>query len=252
MVRYLLVLVVLVIKTAWAQAPAYTAASVVNASDYSSGPFAPNSVLSIFGSNLSWDTMGAGVASTAPTVLDGVGVYVNNIPAPLLYVSPAQINFVIPSVVVASKPAVRVVRQGISGPPITIALVNSAPALFGIGGGFAIATHLDGSLLSGTSPAHAGEFVVVYATGLGCTLPNPEYDEIPSAAAVMEWIGDLKVSLGGVPLDAGNIWYAGVTPGFLGLYQLNIQLPANVAANPAIQVAVGPQTNAGNLKLAVQ
>jgi uncharacterized protein (TIGR03437 family) len=185
-------------------------------------------------------------------LLDGVAVFVNNIPAPLLYVSPAQINFVIPSVVTAATPTVRVVRQGISGPPIAIALVNSAPALFGTGSGFAIATHLDGSLLSGASPAHAGEFVVVYATGLGCTLPNPEYDEIPSVAAVMEWIGDLKVSLDGVVLDSGSIWYAGVTPGFLGLYQLNLQLPPNVGANPAIQVAVGPRTNAGNLKLAVQ
>lgn len=247
-----MVLVVLVAKATWAQAPAYTAADIVNASDYSYGPFAPNSIVTLFGTNLAWDDGSAASIPNAPIQLGGIAVYVGNMAAPLLYVSEAQINFVIPGVLIAGDVTVRVVKQGLSGPPVTIQLVNSAPALFDIGTGFAIATHADGSLLSATSPAQPGEIVVVYATGLGDTLPTPQYDEIPYTAAVMEWLGDLKVSLGGAVLSADRIKYAGVTPTYLGLYQLNIELPPDVGANPTIQVAVGPQTNAGSLKLFVQ
>lgn len=252
MARNLPVLVVLVVKAALAQAPAYTAADIVNASDYSPAPFAPNSIVSLFGSNLAWDDGSVLSTPTAPTTILGVTVFVNSMPAPLLYVSSPQINFVIPSLLRAGDVTVRVVKQGISGPIVTIKLTNGAPALFDIGSGFAIATHADGSLLSATSPGQPGEIVVVYATGLGYTWPTPQYDEIPLAAAVMQSLSDLRVSLDGVVLDSGRIKYAGVTPGYLGLYQLNLELPPDVGANPAIQVAVGPQTNAGKLKLAVQ
>ena len=80
MPRRWLVLAVLVFKIAWAQAPAYTADSIVNASDYSPGPFAPNSVLSIFGSNLSWYTAAFSASqsfTSVPVALSGVEVYVD-------------------------------------------------------------------------------------------------------------------------------------------------------------------------------
>ena len=187
-----------------------------------------------------------------PLAVDGVAVFVNDAPAPVLYVSGPQINFLIPATQIPGDVTVRVVRQGTSGPAVTVTLADSAPALFDIGTGFAIATHLDGSLLIQTSPGQPGEIVVVYATGLGYTQPNPQDNEIPAAAAVIQLLSDLKVSLGGIALSPDRIKYAGITPGCIGLYQLNIELPPDVAANPSITVAVGPQTNAGNLKLAVQ
>src|ERR1035438_4865503 len=99
MLRYL-VLVVLAAMDAWPQAPAYNAASIVNASNYTSGPFAPNSVLSVFGSNLSWSTAWPAfnpIASyTFPTQLGGVEVFIDNSPVALLYVSGSQINFIVP------------------------------------------------------------------------------------------------------------------------------------------------------------
>src|ERR1700683_1066768 len=100
MSRSLVVIAVLIVRICWAQAPVYSAASIVNASDYSFGPFAPNSVLSIFGSNLSWYTQAmvvSGTAAVVPTELAGVAVYVDNEPSPMLYVSGPQINFLIPS-----------------------------------------------------------------------------------------------------------------------------------------------------------
>jgi len=255
MFRSWLVLGVLVVRTAWAQAPAYTAAGIVNASDYSAGPFAPNSVLSIFGSNLSWyiDTPTASDSSvTVPSQLGGVAVYVDNWPAPLLYVSGPQINFLIPSNEIAGNSTVRVVREGVAGPEVTIALADAAPALFDAGTGYAIATHADGSLLTDASPGQPGEIVVVYATGLGATEPNPDPGEIPQTAASIVWQNSLTVSLNGTALPSYLIKYAGLTPGCVGLYQLNIQLPQDVGANPTIQVSVGKQSSSGAPELAVQ
>jgi uncharacterized protein (TIGR03437 family) len=255
MYRTWLVLAVLVVRAVWAQAPAYTADSIVNASDYSSGPFAPNSVLSIFGSNLSWYT-GAFSASqsvtSVPVALSGVEVYVDNWPAPLLYVSPSQINFLIPSGESPGSVTVRVVREGASGPFVSLNLVDGAPALFETGSGLAIATHADGALLTDASPGQPGEVVVVYATGLGATDPDPEAGEIPETAAPLQWLSSLSISLNGAALPSALILYAGATPGCVGLYQLNIQLPQDVPADPVIQVSMGMQSNSGSLKIAVQ
>ena len=250
-----LVLAVLVLKTVWAQAPAYTADSIVNASDYSPGPFAPNSVLSIFGSNLSWYTGEFSASQStpaAPVALSGVEVYVDNWPAPLLYVSASQINFLIPSGETPGSVTVHVVREGTSGPFVSLTLVDGAPALFGGGSGFAIATHADGTLLTDASPGQPGEIVVVYATGLGPTDPDPEAGEIPQTAAPLHWLGSLSISLNGAALPSDAIEYAGATPGCVGLYQLNLQLPQGVAADPVIQVSMGTQSSSGSLKIAVQ
>jgi uncharacterized protein (TIGR03437 family) len=253
MSRYL-VLAVLALRVAQAQAPAYTADSIVNASDYSSGPFAPNSVLSLFGSNLSWYT-GAGTAPGAGGVvsgnLAGTAVYVDNYPAALLYASGSQINFVIPDNEIAGAVSVQVVRQGVLGPLVTVTLVNAAPALFALGTGFAVATHADGTLLTDASPAQPGEVVVIYATGLGITEPNGAPGEVPGGAALMQWFSSLTVSLNGVTVPSNLIEYAGVTPGWLGLYQINLQLPLNVAQDPTIQVTVGTQSSSATLQIAV-
>lgn len=256
MSRVCFVLVVLLLKTAGAQSPAYTAADIVNASDYTPGPFAPNSVLSVFGSNLSWYTAALTAAdivgNTVPIQLGDVEVYVDNWPAPLLYVSAAQINFIVPGNEISGTVTVRVTREGVSGPEVTIPLVDAAPALFDDGAGFAIATHGDGSLLTDASPAQPGEIVVIYATGLGPTEPNPDPGEIPQTAAPLQFLPTLCVSLNGAALPASLIEYAGATPMSVGLYQINLAIPANAPRDPILQITIGSQSDADGLKLAIQ
>ena len=187
-----------------------------------------------------------------PVELNYVRVYVQDSPVPLLFVSDGQINFLMPTVQNTGTVRVRVVKQGVSGPEITVNLVDSAPALFQMEGGYAIATHADGSLLTASSPAGGGDTIVVYATGLGRTVPNPRPGEIPSYAAQMVRPGDLKVSLGGVALDWWRIKYAGLTPGSAGLYQINLLLPDHPGTDPEIRVTAGDQTAAAGLKLPVR
>jgi len=254
MSRTWLVLGALIFRAAWAQAPSYTAADIVNASDYSAGPFAPNSVVTIFGSNLSWYTAVPVPNKNvpAPTAVAGVSVYVNNIPAPLLYVSGPQVNFIVPSIIAAGDVTVRVVREGVTGPSITETLVDAAPALFDNTAGYAIATHADGTLLTEAAPGRPGEIVVIYATGLGATEPNADPGEVPQYAASIASLSSLSITLDGAVLPSYRIKYAGITPGCVGLYQLNVELPQDVGADPAIQVSVGTQASFGSPKIAVQ
>jgi uncharacterized protein (TIGR03437 family) len=257
MLRNSLIVGALVACTAWGQAPAYSAADIVNSSNYAPGPFAANSVLSIFGSNLSWDAPRALVSddivtNTLPTALAGVQVYVDNWPAPLLYVSATQINFIVPGNEISGDSKVRVVREGVTGPEVTMTLVDSAPALFSPIAGYALASHADSSLISAASPAHPGEIVVLYATGLGKTQPNPSPGVIPQTAALMEWLNNLTVYLDGAALASFRIKYAGATPFSVGLYQINIELPNDVGPDPEIRVAVAAQSSPAGLRIPVQ
>lgn len=236
---------------AWGQAPTYSAAGIVNASDFSPGPFAPNSVLTLFGANLSWTSATAAKAGTLPTQLGNVSVYVNNQPAPLLFVSAGQINFLVPSNETPHDSAVRVVRQGVTGAPVTITLVSAAPALFVMADRYAIAQNAAYQLLVADAPAHPGDTVVLYATGLGPTQPNPSPGEILATAASIVNPAALQIQLAGVAIDPSLIKYAGLTPGFPGLYQLNFISPAGVPPDPEVRVVLSGQTSAPGLKLPV-
>ena len=239
---------------AGAAAPAYTASGIVRASDYAPGPFAPNSILTIFGSSLSRSTRQLTSddiqAGQLPTSLNYTQVFVDNYPAPLFYVSDGQINFLVPASQSVGPSNIRVVTEGNAGPAVTITITDAAPALFALPSGYAIVTHADNSLVNADSPAHAGEIVVIYATGLGKTAPNPGTGEIPWYAAQIVALSSLQVWLDGSAVDPALIKYAGLTPQSAGLYQMNVALPGT-GADPELRVTVAGQTSAAGLKLAI-
>jgi uncharacterized protein (TIGR03437 family) len=240
------------------QAPSYSTAGIVNASDFSPGPFAPNSALTIFGSNLAFGTAGLtqqNIASgSLPFQLASVSVYIDNIYVPLLYVSPGQINLLIPPNEIAGDVPLRVVRQGLTGPTVTITLVNAAPALFPSPDNFALAQDYNANyaVVTAAVPAQPGDLIVLYATGLGATQPLAVLGEIPENAGLISAFSSLQVLLNGIAIDPKTMFYAGQTPGFAGLYQVNFFLPGNCPPNPRIQLAIGQQVSAPGIMLAVQ
>lgn len=242
----------------WAQAPYYTTASIVNASDYSPGPFAPSSVLSLFGTNLAWTTEAVTpetlAAGSLPTQLAATIVFVDNVPVPLLYASPTQINFLVPAEQIPGDVTVTVVRQGVSGPAVTIALIDAAPALFVLDGNFAIAQdwNTNYTLMTPDAPAHAGDIAVLYATGLGYTNPPWASGVVAQSAAYITCRGSMQVLLNGAAIDPSLVLYAGVTPGYSGLYQINFTIPADAGTNPEIRVRIGTQVSISSIKLAVE
>ena len=241
----------------WAQAPDYNAADIVNASDFSAAPFAPTSVLSLFGTNLAFTTEAVSpqalAAGTLPLNLASISVCVNNVRVPLLYASPTQINFVLPSDLIPGDVSVAVVRQGLRGPLVTISVVAAAPALFVMNGGFAIAQDWNSgyTLMTGDAPSHPGDIAILYATGLGATNPPWPSGEVAQSAAYIAQRNNLQVLLDGVAVDPHQVLYAGVTPGYSGLYQINFVIPPGTGPNPEIRVQIGSQISIPSVKLAV-
>jgi uncharacterized protein (TIGR03437 family) len=240
------------------QAPSYSAASIVNASDYSPGPFAPNSMLTIFGANLAFTTAGLSEVNlvSLPIVLGGVSVYLDGSPAPLLFVSPGQINFLVPPNQIAGDLQLYIVRQSTLGPTVTITLGSAAPALFPSPENYALALDYsaNNTVVSAAAPAQPGDLIVLYAAGLGSTTPNSETGQIPDFAARISAFGSFQVLLNGKALDPSTVPYAGQAPGFPGVYQVNFYLPGpgNFPPNPQIQLAIGAQVSATGIMLAVQ
>jgi uncharacterized protein (TIGR03437 family) len=252
--RAWLALAVLFVGVARGAAPSYSAAGIVSAGSYAAGPFAPGSLVTIFGSGLARSTQGLTTAeihdNRLPTELNYTQVLVYGVPMPLFYVSDTQVNFLIPASQVTGPAEIRVVREGQVGPKVTVALVDASPALFVMPGGYAIAAHGDASLIAADAPAHSGEVIVIYAAGMGKTERNPVDGEIPAYASLLLNWKSTKVMLNGTAVDPDRISYAGLTPSSAGLYQINVQLPDNLPADPELRVAVGDQASQAGVKLA--
>jgi uncharacterized protein (TIGR03437 family) len=239
---------------AWGAGPSYSADGIVNASNYTAGPFAPGSVISLYGTGLARSAGGIDSVNGAqlPFELNYVRVYVQDQPVPLLYVSPTQINFIISNEQIPGPVKVRVVTEAITGPEVVVTLVDSAPALFLGSNGYALATNASGKLLTADAPAHAGDVIVIYATGLGRTNPQPVSGQIPPYAGQMLNLGALKITLGGKPVDPIFIKYAGLTPESAGLYQINLEIPTGTDPDPLIQVTAGAPLPPIALKLPIR
>ncbi|HJT88820.1 MAG TPA: hypothetical protein VJ732_13215 [Bryobacteraceae bacterium] len=246
---------VLLAGSAPAAGPLYSEAGLLNGANFAAGPFAPNSIVSLFGSNLAWseETLSPGNTGggSLPDHLAGARVFVANLSAPLLYVGPSQINFLIPGNLRPGEVMVRVVRQGVTGPEVPLTLVDAAPQIFQTEDGYAIAQHgEDYSRITGAAPARAGEIIVIYLTGLGHTEPDPLPGEIPTYPGRIARPDGLQLYLDAAPLSPQQILYAGLTPGSAGVYQINAALPEDLGPDPEIRVAVDHQISIAGLKLA--
>jgi uncharacterized protein (TIGR03437 family) len=212
--------------------PSFTPDSIVNNANGSSSSLTPNVLATLYGERLAFSTAafpldGVGMAPL-PRRLAGVQVIVGGIVAPLLYVSPTQINFLAPANLLPGPTSIIVERQGTSA-QAQIMLHDVAPALYLVQGGKLAAEHADGKLITSERPALPGEIIVLFGSGFGRTNPRQLDGVIPRAAAPIVLMDRLRILLDGQPLPSRNIEYAGITPGYPGLYQINIRLPDVIA-----------------------
>jgi uncharacterized protein (TIGR03437 family) len=216
--------------------------------------------VTIYGAGLANSTYTLAAADIAgggiPTTLNGVQVFVDHYPAPLFYVSDSQVNFLIPANEIAGQATVWVVRESVTGPQVQITLVNAAPALFPsqTAPGYAIAQLWPAyTLIEPNTPAPSSGIVVLYAEGLGATDYFPvDYAQIPQLSGRLTDMKDFHVYVNGKALDSSLVLYAGLCPGWAGLYQVDFFLPNDVGTDPEIRVGVGQQLSPASLKLAVR
>jgi len=239
-------------------APIYSGASIVNAATNEPGPLAPLGLVSLYGKDLAVvtraitpDDLRNGLL---PTTLIGTGVSIaiDNIAVPILFVSPSQVNFLIPGNLRTGRRLLRLLTNGRAGPDVEIQIADSSPGLFQMAENTVIATRPDGTLITAQSPAVPGEVLVIYAAGLGATLPAVTGLTIPVAAASISARSRFAVLFNGIPAPDDHILYAGVTPGYAGLYQINCRLPIDLPADPEIRLQLPGRTSPPRLHLAVR
>jgi uncharacterized protein (TIGR03437 family) len=209
----------------------------------------PGALFSIFGSGLSQQTASA-TTIPLPGALASTQVRVNGEVAPLLYVSPNQINAQMPLGVSTGQPATLSVTSGLGrSNAVAVNVTPGAPGIFEYGQSRAIVQNPDSSLNSDADPAHPGDIVVAYLTGGGPVTPaGPLATGGPAPNGPSPTTLNYSISVGGQPVTQ---YYLGLTPGFVGLYQANFQVP-NVASGdyPLVITVNGASSNAPVLSIA--
>ncbi len=200
-------------------------------------PIAPGEYITIYGSGLA---SGSETAKPPyPPSLNGVSVLINGRQAPLYFVSPGQINALVPYATQGPQAAI-VVETGNGGRSntVTVPVAPTAPGVFSqdlSGSGPGAILHADYSLVTPARPAHPGETVLVYLTGLGAVNPGVADGTAGGGNPLSLVAAPLAVYVGGSP---ASVQFAGLAPGFPGLYQINITIPADVIVTGSVPLAI--------------
>jgi uncharacterized protein (TIGR03437 family) len=200
---------------------------------------APNSLFTIFGSNLARvaTSAGASEAGIFPSSLNGVSVTIGGKAAPLLYVASGQINAVVPVDAAPGSQGVVVTTAEGASAPMNVTIEETAPAIFFAEAGGIVVKNSDFSLISEQNPAAAGDILVIYATGLGQTTPPQETGKAAPLSPLAE-TAPVSVNIGGADAE---VIYSIASPGYAGLYQVAVEMPAGVSAgNADLFLLVGP------------
>jgi uncharacterized protein (TIGR03437 family) len=238
--------------------PSYSAESVANSAANAPGLLAPNTLATIYGANLTWGEaralQGSDIhAGELPIMFPGMGVQVivGGIAAHLLYVSEKQINFLVPSILEPGKIELVVLRDGWRGPIVQLTIEAAGPGLF-LSGGWAIAARLDKTVATADDPLRPGDTAVLFATGLGLTVPRADYGRLATRVAPLLDDDAFEITLDGTQIDKRNIGYAGLAPTFAGLYQINVKIPDWAADNPEIRLSASGIQSPPGIKIPIR
>jgi len=218
---------------------------------------APNTWVEIKGSGLSltgdsriWKSADF-TNNQLPTALDSISVSVNGKAAFVYYVSPTQIDILTPPDAVSGQVPVVVTNHGTATSPFAVQSQALSPSFFIFSGGpYVAATHVNGAYIGPTSlypgattPAKAGETIVLYANGFGAT-------STPVVSGSVVQSGSLPtmpaVKIGGM---AATVQFAGLV--FPGEYQLNVVVPAGLNGDVPITATYNGQTTQGGTMITI-
>ena len=177
-----------------------------------------------------------------PTQLNGIEVLFNQAPVPLFYAGTDQINFEVPNLAPQSGTADLQVLEVATGRILgdtTVGMTTALPGLFtqaANGSGALIAANQDGTLNTQMNPAVAGQFITLYGTGEGFIPGGP-----PDGAAATQAISSPRaptVFISPHTITGSAIEYAGIAPGQVGVWQINVMIPSDVVTLPTNPVNV--------------
>jgi uncharacterized protein (TIGR03437 family) len=229
--------------------------SIDSAASFQSGTVSPGEIVTIFGSNLGPATPALGTSftptgNTVPTTLANVSVTFNNVPAPIIFVAPGQINAIVPYEVAGQTSVPVVVKSnGITSASFTVQVAPVIPAIFSLsenGNGQGAILNSDASVNGSGNPAAPGSIISIYATGEGQIVPAGATGCITGGTLPLPTpVGAVSVTIGGEP--ATPITYAGEAPDEVcGIMQINATVPSNLTAGAQpVVLTIGTATNSG-------
>ncbi len=214
--------------------------SAVSAANYSTRALTPGMYAALF-PTVTTNMIASGTAAATagqplPVSLSDTQVLINNNPAPLYFVSPTQINVELPNGLAGGGTANLAIVRPSTGQvygSAELQLASADPALFtanGSGGGPALAVNVaDGTVNSASNPVTRGQYISLYGTGEGF-VPNAPPDGQAAQGAVVS-ASKPQILLGpagsnATLLDPSAVQYSGLAPGFVGLWQINVLIPA--------------------------
>jgi uncharacterized protein (TIGR03437 family) len=227
--------------------------SVVNAADLRPG-IAPGGLISVFGSQLSPVNL-ATSEMPLPTALADSCLSVNGLPVPILFVSPNQVNAQMPFEALGNVTLILRTPGG-SSDNYNLQVLPGAPSVFRSGTA-GPETNLptvvradDGLLVTNSHPVHrnAGQYLVIYLTGLGQTNPAVGTGSPAPMNPLAVALNKPTVSIGGVDVPVA---FYGLTPGEVGVYQINVKVPNNVPTGLSVPLAISQGSFATTLSLRV-
>ncbi len=231
-------------KNALAPPVLFDNGTVNNTNPFAGASVAPGTVASIYGLTLATATVSPGILPL-PTVFSGTSAVVGGIPAPLYFLSNGQLNIQIPAelkpnqhyqVAVSVNAAYAVLPGGIT-------VVSSTPGVSSFPDGHLIAQHGDSTLVDDAHPARPGESLVMYLSGMGPTNPPVATGVQSPVDPLARVITQPTVTIAGEP---ATVLFAGLTPGGIGLYQINFTVPST-ARSGDLDVVIKQGTVVANL-----
>jgi len=222
----------------------YQAQASVNGANQQSLNLAPGMIASMYaqGGKFADDTVVAST-STLPKELADTQVLVNDVPTPLFFVSPGQINYQVPwgtpsgtdaDVTVIKKSTGQVLASSL------VRIVDVSPGFFTAtanGRGQISALNQDNTVNSISNPVGRGQVIQLYGTGIG-RVSNQPADGEPSPGGPLAEGEKPDVVINGRTVPAADVLYSGLAPGFVGLWQLNVKIPDIVPPGNNISVLV--------------
>jgi trimeric autotransporter adhesin len=242
------------------QPPVFSLAGITSAAVAASfTALAPGSVISIYGNRLAESTAQAQTLPLPPKLVDTQvfvagtspeGVSTGLIDLPLYYVSQTQVNAMVPYEVNVNTSLQLLVQRGTTfSLPVQVNMAQAQPAVFSSGGvpgsaGLIFVFPVGGGpphLASPSAPAHAGDTIVLYCTGLGAVNPVVTDGAAPGKQ-LSNTVAAAQLTVGG---QSAHVSFAGLTPGFAGLYQVNAVVPSGTGtgAKVSVTLAIDGQTS---------
>lgn len=225
--------------------PVITDGGVGNAASFSP-QISPGALATIFGSNFA--TARAAASLPLPTTLGGVSVQVAGRSAPMFFVSSGQINFQVPWATPPGTAPVTVSVGGVASNTVNVKVLAAGPGLFTYSPGRAVVQNSDFTLNTPGNPAKAGSTIVAYLTGSGTVTPALADGAVTPVSPLTVINGNPTATIGP---SAAQVTFAGLTPNFVGLLQMNIVVPPSLASGDyPLAVAINGETsNSGTISV---